>query len=47
MVTKSYIVSAQKPTVVNGAVFGCFRNPKEQDLVIARINRIELLLVGF
>jgi hypothetical protein len=45
MVTKNYIVSAQKPTVVNAAVFGFFRNAQEQDLVIARINRIELLLV--
>lgn len=38
----SYIVSAQKPTVVNGCVVGNFRNPDELDLIIARINRIEM-----
>ncbi|CAD5226395.1 unnamed protein product [Bursaphelenchus xylophilus] len=41
----NYIASAQKPTVVNGAEVGRFRNEKELDLIIARINRIELLLV--
>ncbi|KAI6221851.1 DNA damage-binding protein 1 [Aphelenchoides fujianensis] len=41
----SYIVSAQKPTVVNGCVVGNFRNEQDLDLVIARINRIELLLI--
>ncbi|CAD5219378.1 unnamed protein product [Bursaphelenchus okinawaensis] len=41
----SYIASAQKPTVVNGAVVGNFRNSTERDLIIARINRIELLLI--
>jgi DNA damage-binding protein 1 len=41
----NYIVSAQKPTVVNGCVVGSFRNPDELDLIIARTNRIEMLLV--
>lgn len=41
----NYIVSAQKPTVVNGCVVGNFRTEEEIDLIIARINRIELLLV--
>ncbi|KAI1708375.1 CPSF A subunit region domain-containing protein [Ditylenchus destructor] len=41
----NYIVSAQKPTVVNAAVVGNFRNETELDLVLAKVNRIECLLV--
>lgn len=41
----SYIVSAQKPTVVNGCVVGNFRNTDELDLIISRINRIEMLIM--
>ncbi|KAH7729396.1 UV-damaged DNA binding factor (ISS) [Aphelenchoides avenae] len=41
----NYIVSAQKPTVVNAAVVGNFRGPDTFDLIVARVNRIELLLV--
>lgn len=41
----NYIVSAQKPTVVNAAVVGNFRLPETVDLIVARVNRIELLLV--
>lgn len=40
----NYIVSAQKPTVVNAAVVGHFRMPRTTDLIVARVNRIELLL---
>lgn len=43
--SSSYIVSAQKPTVVNGCVVGNFRNTEELDLIIARINRIEMLIM--
>ncbi|KAI6206956.1 hypothetical protein M3Y94_00974300 [Aphelenchoides besseyi] len=41
----NYIVSAQKPTVVNGCVVGNFRKEDTQDLIISRINRIEMLLL--
>jgi DNA damage-binding protein 1 len=41
----SYIVSAQKPTVVNGCVVGNFRNAEDLDLIISRINRIEMLIM--
>uniref|UniRef100_A0A1I8C0G3 DNA damage-binding protein 1 n=1 Tax=Meloidogyne hapla TaxID=6305 RepID=A0A1I8C0G3_MELHA len=41
----SYVVSLQKPTVVQFAVVGNFRNPNELDIMLARVNRIEHLLV--
>lgn len=43
--SNNYIVSAQKPTVVNAAVVGNFRNENELDMLISRINRIEYFLV--
>ncbi|KAK0417985.1 hypothetical protein QR680_013312 [Steinernema hermaphroditum] len=39
----SYIVSAQKPTVVTHSVAGNFRSPDVLELMIARVNRLELL----
>nr|CAD2144530.1 unnamed protein product [Meloidogyne enterolobii] len=41
----SYVVSLQKPTVVQFAVVGNFRNSNELDIMLARVNRIEHLLV--
>uniref|UniRef100_A0A915DD30 DNA damage-binding protein 1 n=1 Tax=Ditylenchus dipsaci TaxID=166011 RepID=A0A915DD30_9BILA len=41
----NYIVSAQKPTVINAAVVGNFRNTSELDMVISKVNRVEHLLV--
>ena len=43
--TRNYVVSAQKPTVVNACVVGNFRTPRDSDLIISRINRIEMMLV--
>ncbi|TKR68008.1 hypothetical protein L596_024061 [Steinernema carpocapsae] len=39
----NYIVSAQKPTVVTHAVVGNFRQIDVTELMVARINRLELL----
>lgn len=41
----NYVVSLQKPTAVQFTVVGNFRSPNELDMVMARINRIEYLLV--
>jgi hypothetical protein len=41
----NYVVSAQKATVISAAVVGNFRLPDELDLIIARVNRLEHLLV--
>ncbi|KAI6225193.1 DNA damage-binding protein 1 [Aphelenchoides fujianensis] len=40
-----YIVSAQKPKFVNSSVLRNFRNEQDLDLVVSRINNIELLLI--
>uniref|UniRef100_A0A1I8A3N1 CPSF_A domain-containing protein n=1 Tax=Steinernema glaseri TaxID=37863 RepID=A0A1I8A3N1_9BILA len=39
----NYIASAQKPTVVTHSVVGKFRSEDNVELVVARINRLELL----
>ncbi|TMS39909.1 hypothetical protein L596_006364 [Steinernema carpocapsae] len=39
----SYVVSAQKPTLVTHSVVGNFRSSTKVELVAARINRLELL----
>lgn len=41
----NYVVSAQKPTIVTGAVVGNFTGPNDLNLVIAKTNRLEILLV--
>uniref|UniRef100_A0A914W414 DNA damage-binding protein 1 n=1 Tax=Plectus sambesii TaxID=2011161 RepID=A0A914W414_9BILA len=41
----NYVVSAQKPTIVTGAVVGNFTAPNDLNLVIAKTNRLEILLV--
>lgn len=43
--SSNYIVSAQKPTVVNAAIVGNFRTETELDMIISRVNRIEHFLV--
>lgn len=43
--SNNYVVAAQKPTVVNAAVVGNFRNANELDMIISRVNRIEHFLV--
>ncbi|KAL3068044.1 hypothetical protein niasHT_038034 [Heterodera trifolii] len=41
----SYCASLQKPTAVTGAVVGNFRNTNELDMMVARVSRVEHLLV--
>ncbi|KHN84948.1 DNA damage-binding protein 1 [Toxocara canis] len=41
----NYIVSAQKPTVVTHAVVCSFTGPNDLNLILAKTNRLELMLV--
>lgn len=41
----NYIVTAQKPTVVTHAVVGSFVSPTDLSMVLAKTNRVELMLV--
>lgn len=43
--SNNYIVSAQKPTVITHALTGNFFDKKQLQLVLARINRLEVLSI--